>query len=170
MATVNIDRKVDQARDAAQEAPQMVASKAQSALESVKQIGIVQRYVLLPAGYLKTRYVQAPTSVKIGVIGFGAMSAIPLGCFMGFMGLVTLGCLIVGGIGMTIVEGGFAIFGSVFLLPALGVSLLVACGVGLVSMVAYAGYLMACAVLGMIWDQGDTREVQRQVREAKQRG
>ncbi|KAG9061925.1 hypothetical protein KI688_006642 [Linnemannia hyalina] len=150
MATTNIERKADQARDAAQEAPQIVASKAQSALESVKQMGIVQRYVLPPAGYLKNRYVHAPTGVKIGVIGFGAMSAIPLGCFMGFMGVVTLGCFIVGGIGLIAVESGFAMLGSVFLLPALGVSLLVACGVGLVSMVAYVGYLMACAVLGMI--------------------
>ena len=41
-------------------------------------------------------------------------------------------------------------FGSVSLLPALGVSLLVACGIGLVSIVAYVGYLMACAALGMI--------------------
>ncbi|OAQ24174.1 hypothetical protein K457DRAFT_1880849 [Linnemannia elongata AG-77] len=130
---------------------------------------IVQRYVFPPAGYLKNRYVQAPTGVKIGVIGFGAMSAIPLGCFMGFMGLVTLGCFIVGGIGFTIVEGGFAMFGSVFLLPALGVSLLVACGVGLISMVAYIGYLMVCVVLCMICGQGDTREVRRRIREAKQR-
>ncbi|KAG0046929.1 hypothetical protein BGZ89_005114 [Linnemannia elongata] len=168
MATMNIDRKIDQARDVAQEAPQIVTSKAQSTLEYVKQMGIVQRYVLPPAGYLKNRYVRAPTSFKIGVIGVGAMSAIPLGCFMGFMGLVTLGCFIVGGIGFTIVEGGFAMFGSVFLLPALGVSLLIACCVGLVSMVAYVGYLMACAVLGMIWGQVDTRGAQRQLREAKQ--
>jgi hypothetical protein len=60
-------------------------------------------------------------------------------------------------------------FGSVFLLPALGVSLLVACGIGLVSMVTYVGCLMAYAVLDMIWGQGDTREAQRQIREAKQR-
>ncbi|KAF9140373.1 hypothetical protein BG015_001691 [Linnemannia schmuckeri] len=169
MATMNIERKVDQARDVAQEAPQIMTSKAQSALESVKQMGIVQRYVLPPAGYLKSRYVQAPTSIKLGVIGFGAMSAIPLSCFLGFMVLVTLGCLIVGGIGLTIVESGFAMFGSVFLLPALGVSLLVACGVGLLSMVAYVGYLMVCAVLGMIWGQGDMRGTQRQIREAGRR-
>ncbi|KAH7034042.1 hypothetical protein BKA57DRAFT_185927 [Linnemannia elongata] len=166
---MNVERNVDQARDVAQEVPQVFASKAQSVLESVKQMDVVQRYVFPPAGYLKSRYVQAPTGVKIGVIGFGAMSAIPLGCFMGFMGLVTLGCLIVVGVGFTIVEGGFAMFGSVFLLPALGVSLLVACGVGLISMVAYVGYLMACAVLGMICGQGDTREARRRIREAKQR-
>ncbi|OAQ22310.1 hypothetical protein K457DRAFT_143517 [Linnemannia elongata AG-77] len=166
---MNVERNVDQARDVAQEVPQVFASKAQSVLESVKQMDVVQRYVFPPAGYLKNRYVQAPTGVKIGVIGFGAMSAIPLGCFMGFMGLVTFGCLIVGGVGFTIVEGGFAMFGSVFLLPALGVSLLVACGVGLISMVAYVGYLMACAVLGMICGQGDTSEARRRIQEAKQR-
>ncbi|OAQ29194.1 hypothetical protein K457DRAFT_19601, partial [Linnemannia elongata AG-77] len=148
---MNVERNVDQTRDVAQEVPQVFGSKAQSALESVKQMDIVQRYVFPPAGYLKNRYVQAPTSVKIEVIGFGAMSTIPLGCFMGFMGLVTFGCLIVGGVGFII--GGFAMFGSVFLLPALGVSLLVACGVGLISMVAYVGYLMACVVLGMICGQ-----------------
>jgi len=104
MATTNIERQVDQARDATHETPQIVASKAQSALESVNQMGIVQHYVFPPAGYLKNLYVQAPTSVKIGVVGFGAMSAFPLGCFMGFMGFVTLGSFIVGGIGFTIVE------------------------------------------------------------------
>ncbi|KAH7034067.1 hypothetical protein BKA57DRAFT_476446, partial [Linnemannia elongata] len=103
-AARNVERNVDQARDVAQEVPQVFTSKAQSVLESVKQMDVVQRYVFPPAGYLKNRYVQAPTSVKIGVIGFGAMSAIPLGCFMGFMGLVTLGCLIVVGVGFTIVE------------------------------------------------------------------
>ncbi|KAG0293085.1 hypothetical protein BGZ96_003357 [Linnemannia gamsii] len=169
MASVTGDRRVDPARDVAQEAPQIVASKAQSVLQSVKRMGIVQHYVLPPVGYLKQRYVQAPVTVKVGIIGFGAMSAIPLGCFLGFMSLVTVGCMIVGGIGFTIVEGGFAMFGSVFLLPALGVSLLVTCGVGLVSMVAYVCYLMACAVLGMIWGQGDTHEAQRQTRDAKQR-
>ncbi|KAH7034346.1 hypothetical protein BKA57DRAFT_442647 [Linnemannia elongata] len=112
MATMNIDRKIDQARDVAQEAPQIVTSKTQSTLEYVKQMGIVQRYILPPAGYLKNRYVRAPTSFKIGVIGFGAMSAIPLGCFMGFMGLVTLGCFIVGGIGFTIVEVRDTFFGN----------------------------------------------------------
>ncbi|KAG9061160.1 hypothetical protein KI688_007498 [Linnemannia hyalina] len=152
MATTNIERQVDQARDATHETPQIVASKAQSALESVNQMGIVQHYVFPPAGYLKNLYVQAPTSVKIGVVGFGAMSAFPLGCFMGFMGFV-----------------GFAIFSLVFLLPALGVSLLVACGVGLVSMVAYVGYLLSCAVLSMIWGHGDLRKAKRQIREAKQR-
>ncbi|KAG9067521.1 hypothetical protein KI688_012304 [Linnemannia hyalina] len=159
MATTNIERQVDQARDATHEAPQIVASKAQSALESVNQMGIVQHYVFPPAGYLKNLYVQAPTSVKIGVVGFGVISAFPLGCFMGFMGFVTLGSLIVG----------FAIFSLVFLLPALGVSLLVACGVGLVSMVAYVGYLLSCAVLSMIWGHGDLRKAKRQIREAKQR-
>ncbi|KAG9066647.1 hypothetical protein KI688_012555 [Linnemannia hyalina] len=132
MATTNIERQVDQARDATHEAPQIVASKAQSALESVNQMGIVQHYVFPPAGYLKNLYVQAPTSVKIGVVGF-------------------------------------AIFSLVFLLPALGVSLLVACGVGLVSMVAYVGYLLSCAVLSMIWGHGDLRKAKRQIREAKQR-
>lgn len=104
MSSVTGDRRVEQAKEVAQEAPQIVASKAQSALESVKNMGIVQRYVLPPVGYLKQRYVQAPVTIKIGLIGFGAMSAIPLGCFLGFMSLVTLGCLIVGGIGFTIVE------------------------------------------------------------------
>ncbi|KAG0202718.1 hypothetical protein BGX33_009530 [Mortierella sp. NVP41] len=169
MATTNLDQRMERAKKATQEAPQIVASKAQSMMDSVKSMGVVQRYVIPPANYVKQRYVQAPTTVKIGIIGFGAMSAIPLGCFAGFMSLITLGCLIVGGIAFTIVEGGFAMFGSVFLLPALGVSLLVACGVGLVSLVAYVGYLLACAVLGLIWGQGDTREAQRQIIQGKQK-
>ena len=60
-------------------------------------------------------------------------------------------------------------FGSVFLLPALGISLMIACGVGLASMVVYVGYLITYTVLDMIWRQSNTREVQRLIREAKQR-
>ncbi|KAG0041916.1 hypothetical protein BGZ89_007160 [Linnemannia elongata] len=118
---MNVERNVDQARDVAQEVPQVFASKAQSALESVKQMDVVKRYV-----FPRTDMFKPP-------------------------------------------QGGFPMFGSVFLLPALGVSLLVACGVGLINMGAYVGYLMACAVLGMICGQGDTREARRRIREAKQR-
>ncbi|KAG0274374.1 hypothetical protein BGZ95_009861 [Linnemannia exigua] len=64
---------------------------------------------------------------------------------------------------------GFAMFGSVFLLPALGVSLLVACGVGLVSLVGYVCYVTACGLLGIIWGGGDMRAGQQQMRETKQR-
>jgi hypothetical protein len=59
--------------------------------------------------------------------------------------------------------------GLILLIPAWGVVLLVACCVGVVSMIAHVGYLMAYDVLGMIFGQGNTREVQRMVQEAKQR-
>ncbi|KAF9931665.1 hypothetical protein FBU30_009726 [Linnemannia zychae] len=146
-----------------------MVTKTQSALESAKQMGVIQRYVIRPSGYVKQRYTQAPMTIKVGLVGFGAMAAIPLGCFFGFMSLVTLGFLIIAGIAFAIVEGGFAMFGSVFLLPVLGVALLVTCGVGLVSLVAYVCYVMAYSVLSLFWRQGDVREVQRQGRDAKQK-
>ncbi|ORZ08749.1 hypothetical protein BCR41DRAFT_373056 [Lobosporangium transversale] len=98
------------------------------------------------------------------------MSAIPLGCFTAFMSLVTLGCLIVGGIGITIVEGGFAILGSAFLLPALGVALLIACGVGLVALFAYTAYTVICYVIAFFRIAPDSREVRRQASEMAERG
>ena len=91
---MNIKREVDLARDTAQEASQIAPSKAQSVLESI----------LPPAGILKSYYIQAPIGVKIGFIGFGAILAIPLSCFIGFISLITLGYLFVESIGFTIVE------------------------------------------------------------------
>ncbi|KAF9906621.1 hypothetical protein EC991_000422 [Linnemannia zychae] len=164
-----MQQKADVVQGAAQDAPHVMATKAQSALDSIKQWSLIQRYVMSPAGYLKQRYIRAPRIVKIGLIGVGAMSAIPLACFAGFMAMVTLGLLIVGGIAFTIVESVFAMFGSIFLLPTLGVSFLVACGVGLVSLVAQVCYVIACGFLGMIWGGGKMREGQRQMREAGQR-
>ncbi|KAK3840237.1 MAG: hypothetical protein JOS17DRAFT_785276 [Linnemannia elongata] len=84
MAIKNIERKVDQVQDVFQEAPQ--DRRQQSSIGAAN------------------RYVQARASVNIGVIGFGAMLAISLGCVMGFIGLVTNRSLIVGGIGFTIFE------------------------------------------------------------------
>jgi len=75
-----------------------------AALSSVQSSGLVQHYVKPAYAYLWGKYSQSPTLVRWLIFGFVAMSAIPIGCFLGFMSLVTIGCLIVGGIAFAIVE------------------------------------------------------------------
>ncbi|KAI8356959.1 hypothetical protein B0O80DRAFT_446224 [Mortierella sp. GBAus27b] len=79
------------------------------------------------------------------------------------MGVVTVGCLIVGGIAFTIVEGGFAMFASAFLLPALGFVLLITGALGLFGLTIYGIYRVGASVIGMIWGPGQSQEVQHAV-------
>ncbi|KAI1309131.1 hypothetical protein EDD11_004142 [Mortierella claussenii] len=161
---------MDTLQSMAEDTQQKVTETTRSALTTVQSSGIVQRYVRPSYQYLKQRYDNSPLLVRLLVITFGAMSAIPMGCFTAFMSVVTLGCLIVGGIAFTIVEGGFAMFGSAFLLPALGVAFLISCGVGLVVLVAYTSYIVACYVVAFLRGAPDTREVQRRGDQLAERG
>ncbi|KAK3814500.1 MAG: hypothetical protein J3R72DRAFT_461905 [Linnemannia gamsii] len=104
MSTQAIQQTTEAAQEAAQETPLIIPTKARSALDSLKQFSLVQRYILTPAGFIRQRYVQSPLIVKVGLIGLGTMSAIPVGCFVGFMGMVTLGVLFVEGIALAVVE------------------------------------------------------------------
>ncbi|KAI1321629.1 hypothetical protein EDD11_003109 [Mortierella claussenii] len=139
----------------------MVQEKARTTLESVRQSGVVQNYIKPVTDYGRRKYQQSPRLVQITLMAFSALSAVPLACFAGFMAVVTLGCLIVGGIAFTIVEGGFAMLASAFLLPALGLVLLITGALGLFGGVMYAGYIFACYVIGLIWGQGQKRDIQR---------
>ncbi|KAI7824821.1 hypothetical protein BC939DRAFT_502536 [Gamsiella multidivaricata] len=136
-------------REMTGEASHRVTETTKAALTTVQSSGFVQRYIMPSYQWSRQKYEQSPMLVRLMILGFIAMSAIPIGCFMGFMALVTLGCLIVGGIAFLIVEGGFTMFASAFLMPALGVSFLVAGGIGLVAMAAYTGYLVVCFVVGV---------------------
>lgn len=92
------------ARDAMEGTSLKVQEKTKGAIESVKRSGFVQQYILPVIDSLKVKYRRSPTVVKLTVMTFILLSAIPLACFVGFMGIVTLGCLIVGGIAFAIVE------------------------------------------------------------------
>ncbi|KAG0218456.1 hypothetical protein B0O80DRAFT_497008 [Mortierella sp. GBAus27b] len=115
---------------------------------AVRDSSLVRRYIHPPFAWTVNKYQQSPRPVRLLLMSFGVMSVVPVGCFLGFMGVVTLGCLIVGGIAFAIVEGGFALFGSAFLLPALGVALLVACGMGIFSLCISLSYKSANYVIG----------------------
>ncbi|KAF9136505.1 hypothetical protein BG015_003104, partial [Linnemannia schmuckeri] len=119
------------ARDIMTDASLKVSETTQNTVSAVRRSGPVQNYIVPAFNYTCQRYQASGPLVKITLMTFMALSAIPLACFTGFMGVVTLGCLIVGGIAFTIVEGGFAMFGSAFLLPALGVVCLVSAALGL---------------------------------------
>ncbi|KAF9291233.1 hypothetical protein BGZ68_004753 [Mortierella alpina] len=140
-----------------------VTESTQAALATVKQSGIVQNYVMPVMRYGRQKYDQSPVVLKVALVSFAALSAIPVTCFLGFMAMITLGCLIVGGLAFTIVEGGFAVFGSAFLFPALGVVLLVSGALGLTALVAHVCYLITMYFVGVIWGGGQKREVQRTV-------
>lgn len=81
-----------------------VQGRTRGALETVKQSWPVQGYIVPTFEWLRAKYNRSPMIIRITVATFGILGAIPLACFFGFMGVVTLGCLIVGGIGASIVE------------------------------------------------------------------
>lgn len=54
-------------------------------------------------------------------------------------------------------------FASAFLIPALGVVLLITGGVGLFGLVVYAVYRVASYIVGVVWGPGQRRELQRTV-------
>ncbi|KAG0257939.1 hypothetical protein BG011_003670 [Mortierella polycephala] len=91
-----------------------VSETVPAAAATIKQSGVVQNYAMPAWSMAKRRYNQSPMVLKISVLSFAALSAVPIGCFMGFMGLITVGCMIVSGIVFTAVEGGFAMLGIVW--------------------------------------------------------
>ncbi|KAI7831311.1 hypothetical protein BC939DRAFT_438189 [Gamsiella multidivaricata] len=54
-------------------------------------------------------------------------------------------------------------FASAFLLPALGLVLLITSALGLFGLVVFTGYRFVCYVVGIIWGQGPRREVQHTI-------
>ncbi|KAI8596354.1 hypothetical protein EDD21DRAFT_408436 [Dissophora ornata] len=151
------------AHDQLKDASIGVQDTTKEALESMKRLGFVQQYVLPTFDWLKDKLYRSSVVVRITILTFLALSAVPIGCFIGFMGVVTLGCLIVGGIAFAIVEGGFAVFASAFLLPALGLVLLITCALGLFGSVIYGGYRFATYVVGVVWGQGSKRDHQHMI-------
>lgn len=81
-----------------------VSETTRDTVSAVRRSGLVQNYIMPTFNYTRQKYQSSGSLVKITLMTFAALSAIPLACFTGFMGVVTLGCLIVGGIGFTIVE------------------------------------------------------------------
>ncbi|KAF9181593.1 hypothetical protein BGZ51_005309 [Haplosporangium sp. Z 767] len=151
------------AHEAMEDASIKISETTSAAAATVKQSGIVQNYAMPVWSMVRRRYNQSPMVLKISILSFAALSAVPIGCFMGFMGLITLGCMIVGGIAFTVVEGGFAMFGSAFLLPALGLVLLMTGALSLFGLVVWGGYVFTCYVVGIIWGPGEKRDIQRNV-------
>ncbi|KAF9911245.1 hypothetical protein EC991_004469 [Linnemannia zychae] len=153
------------ARDIMADTSLKVTETTRDAVSTIQRSGPVQNYVMPTYNYARIRYQNAGPLVKIIIMTFLALSAIPLACFTGFLGMVTLGCLVVGGIGFSVVEGGFAMFASAFLLPALGVVCLVSAALGLFGLVMWSGYMFTCYVIGVIWGTGPKRDIQRNIQQ-----
>jgi len=92
------------AHDIMEDTSVKVTESTQAALDTVKRSGVVQNYAMPMVRYVRQKYDQSPMVIKVALVSFGALSAIPVTCFLGFMAMITLGCLIVGGIAFTIVE------------------------------------------------------------------
>ncbi|KAF9185030.1 hypothetical protein BGZ51_002972 [Haplosporangium sp. Z 767] len=144
----------------AQGASQKMTDRTKSMLSTVQNWPLVRNYIAPSCNYICSMFYRSPLLVKLSALAFMSMSAIPVGCFLGFMSMVSLGCAIVGGFAFTIVEGGFTVFASVFLLPALGVAFLMASGVGLFSLVGYTCYLIIIYLIGLILSPGTQRQIQ----------
>jgi len=81
-----------------------VQEKTRGALEAVRQSSPVQRYVMPTVDWFRDKFNKSPMMIRVTMLTFALLSAVPVACFSGFMSVVTVGCLIVGGIAFAIVE------------------------------------------------------------------
>ncbi|KAF9958517.1 hypothetical protein BGZ72_000268 [Mortierella alpina] len=144
----------------AQDMSATVTDKTVSMVTALRNTSIAQNYVVPVLRRVRQTYDQSHWILKVFFASAFAMSAVPVLCFLAFMSVVTVGCLIVAAIAFTIVEGGFSLFGSVFLMPALGVTFLLAGGVALMFFVLWSGYRMTLTVVGFVWGPGQQRRVE----------
>ncbi|KAG0056680.1 hypothetical protein BGZ83_003923 [Gryganskiella cystojenkinii] len=133
----------------AEDAATKVTESTRSVANKVKQFSLVQNYVIPTYNWLVQKFWQCPMVLRFALMTFGALSAIPLACFFGFIGM-----------------GGFAAFASLFLVPALGVALLLSCGLGTVGLVAYTCYRSLLYVIGIVSGPPAARGTQSKVEHA----
>lgn len=81
-----------------------VSEKTGQAVETIKQWSLVQNYLVPAAQWTGRKYRKAPMAIRFALVSFAALSAIPLAIFLGFMGVVTAGCLVLGGLAVMVVE------------------------------------------------------------------
>lgn len=81
-----------------------MSEKTGQAVETIKQWSLVQNYLVPAAQWTGRKYQQSPMAVRSALVSFAALSAIPLAIFLGFMGAITTGCLVLGGLAVTVVE------------------------------------------------------------------
>ncbi|KAF9933963.1 hypothetical protein FBU30_003907 [Linnemannia zychae] len=161
--------KASSAHDMMRDTGQKFTESTRETVSAVQRFGPVQNYVMPMIRYVHTKYQASSPLVKIMILTFAALSAIPVACYIGFMGAVTMGCLVVGGIAFIIVEGAFAMFGSAFLLPALGVVCLVSAALGLFTAVMYAGYMFSCYMLAIILGPTESkRDIRGNIQQGEQ--
>ena len=86
------------------DATRMTHVQALSAFSTVRKTGVFQNYIQPVFVRVKELFNRAPLLFKIGLLGFCGLSAIPLGCFFGFMSIVTVGSFVLGGIAFSVVE------------------------------------------------------------------
>ncbi|KAF9100449.1 hypothetical protein BGX29_006591 [Mortierella sp. GBA35] len=84
--------------------------------------------------------------LKLTIVTSGAAFLFLFACYLGFLAMVTAGCLLFGGMIAIIVQSGLFFVGSNTLLPMLVLSILIAYGVGLVFLLAYVEYLLVRAI------------------------
>ena len=102
MSTASSSRQSTQ--EIAEDMGSKVTENTRQVVNTVKQFSLVQKYITPAAHYVQQKYRQCPAVVRFSLLTFAALSAVPVACFMGFMAMVTIGCLIVAGIAFTIVE------------------------------------------------------------------
>ncbi|KAF9428652.1 hypothetical protein BGZ94_001573 [Podila epigama] len=158
------------AHEIMEDAGTKLTESTERTIAAIERSSIVKDYLGPVATYSKQKYRQLPLTVRYTVASFGLLSAIPVACFLGFMAVVTTGCLIVGGLGLTVVEGGFAMFASVFLLPALGVAVLVSGGLGLTAWTGIMTYRAAAFMTDKMFGSGTKESVERKVERKVEQG
>lgn len=104
MSTSSRPRTAPSAKEMLEDASLKMSERTDQAVETIEQWGIVQHYLVPAAQWTRSKYKQAPMAIRSSLLSFAALSAIPLACFLAFMGVVTAGCLVLGGLAVMVVE------------------------------------------------------------------
>lgn len=88
----------------AQDVSTTVTDKTVSMVTAFRNTSIAQNYIIPVLRRARQTYDRSHWTVKVFLASGVAMSAVPVICFLSFMSVVTVGCLIVAAIAFTIVE------------------------------------------------------------------
>jgi len=96
------------AGESAKEMLNVATAKASEATRSsgaaVDKTGFFPKYIQTNFVRIRGLFDNSPYPVKVGLLIIGGMSAIPLGIFVSFMTMVTIGCFVLGSIAFSVVE------------------------------------------------------------------
>lgn len=104
MSDMDITPAVETAKEMMLDESKKAAEKAMSSFRAVANTGFCKNVLLPFWNGVKSLYNRAPLLARVGILIVVGMSIIPVGCFAGFMTIITVGCFVLGAIAFSVVE------------------------------------------------------------------